>query len=140
MFLIDCPFCLEARAESEFSCAGEAFIERPVDPDGVTDQAWGDYVFFRTNTKGVFWEQWVHSQGCRKYFIIQRHTATNHIVASYTLAEARKEAQRPVSKAAFKVAKKPVKPRAKSTRKVTSKKPSVSKQSLTRSSASSTLS
>lgn len=88
MFCIECPFCHEQRNESEFTYAGEAFIERPAEPESVDDEAWADYLFHRTNTKGVFLEQWSHSSGCRKYFVVQRHTVSHEITASYTLAKA----------------------------------------------------
>ena len=51
MFLIHCPYCNEEREQEEFSPAGEAFIARPVEPEGISDEAWADYVFYRTNHK-----------------------------------------------------------------------------------------
>ena len=39
MLLIPCPYCGE-RAESEFSCGGEAHIARPADPEKVSDEDW----------------------------------------------------------------------------------------------------
>lgn len=81
MLLIHCPWC-GARAESEFSYGGEAAIARPVDaskPDSeswLSDEQWGDYVFMRQNTRGVFREQWVHTHGCRKWFEAERNTQT----------------------------------------------------------------
>jgi sarcosine oxidase subunit delta len=52
MLQITCPWC-GARAESEFSCGGEADIVRPLESEKLSDEAWGDYVFMRKNTKGV---------------------------------------------------------------------------------------
>jgi len=80
MFLIHCPYCNEEREQSEFSPAGEAFIARPEVPDNISDEAWADYVFYRTNHKGDHWEQWVHSNGCRKYFMVERSTITHEIL------------------------------------------------------------
>jgi len=49
MLLIHCPYCKESRDQSEFSPAGEAFIARPKSPEGISDEEWADYVFYRTN-------------------------------------------------------------------------------------------
>lgn len=86
MFYIYCPYCREYRDEQEFHFAGEAFIERPSDPEALDDTAWGDYVFFRKNPKGIVWEQWVHSAGCRKFLIVKRNNVTNEILGTYTMA------------------------------------------------------
>ena len=87
MFLLHCPHCGEHRDEEEFSNAGEAYIARPANPETADDATWGDYVFFRRNTKGWFWEQWQHVAGCRKVFAVKRNTATYEIAGSWTLAE-----------------------------------------------------
>ncbi|MFN0217325.1 MAG: sarcosine oxidase subunit delta [Hyphomicrobium sp.] len=90
MFLLYCPHCREKREEEEFSYGGEAFIARPAEPEKLDDAAWSDYLFARKNTKGWFWEMWLHTTGCRKFFVVKRHTATHGIEGSWTLAEARK--------------------------------------------------
>lgn len=87
MFLIHCPHCRELRDEEEFHCTGEAYIERPARPEDSTDEQWGDYVFFRTNPKGISWEHWVHGAGCRKVFTVVRDNVSNAFLATYTLAE-----------------------------------------------------
>jgi sarcosine oxidase subunit delta len=78
MLLIECPYC-GPRAESEFTCGGEADIARPLEPEKLTDEAWGDYVFMRHNTRGSHREQWLHAHGCRRWFIVQRDTLTYNI-------------------------------------------------------------
>ena len=50
------------RAESEFSCGGEADIVRPVNNENMTDREWGEYVFMRENKRGLHKEQWLHTQ------------------------------------------------------------------------------
>ena len=80
MLLIHCPYCKESRDQSEFSPAGEAFIARPKNPEGISDDEWADYVFYRTNHKGNHWEQWVHANGCRKYFLVERSTISHQIL------------------------------------------------------------
>ena len=78
MLQIKCPWC-GARDESEFSYGGEADITRPAEPDALTDEEWADYLFMRSNTKGLYREQWVHDQGCRRWFVLERDTVTYQI-------------------------------------------------------------
>ena len=80
MLLIHCPYCKESRDQSEFSQAGEDFIASPKNPEGISDDDWADYVFYRTNHKGNHWEQWVHANGCRKYFLVERSTISHQIL------------------------------------------------------------
>ncbi len=84
MLLIDCPYC-GPRAELEFSYGGEAHIVRPKDPEALSDAEWGDYLFMRKNTKGVFLERWCHSHGCRRWFNVARDTVTYEILAVYEM-------------------------------------------------------
>lgn len=86
MLYIKCPWCGD-RDETEFHYGGEAHIERPKDPDALTDAEWAEYVFMRTNTKGVHRERWVHSDGCRRWFNVARNTVTNEIVSVYKMGE-----------------------------------------------------
>ena len=86
MLLITCPWC-GPRDETEFRCGGEAHIVRPKDPDALSDAAWADYLFMRSNPKGVHRERWVHAQGCRRWFNVLRHTVTHQILAVYRMGE-----------------------------------------------------
>ncbi len=86
MLLITCPWC-GPRAESEFSCGGEAHIARPLDTDALDDQQWGDYLFMRKNPKGQHFEQWHHSQGCRRWFNAERDTVTYRFKQFYKPGE-----------------------------------------------------
>ena len=79
MLLITCPWC-GPRAESEFHCGGEADIARPLNTENLTDKEWGDYLFMRKNPRGVHREQWVHNQGCRRWFMAERDTVTYEIL------------------------------------------------------------
>ena len=87
MLQIPCPWC-GARDESEFSYGGEAHIVRPPDPGAVSDEAWADYLFMRSNPKGRCLEQWCHSHGCRRWFNVARDTVSYRINAVYRLGEA----------------------------------------------------
>lgn len=84
MLLISCPYC-GPRAELEFSYGGEAHIERPKEPEALSDAEWGDYLFMRTNNKGVYLERWCHSHGCRRWFNVARDTVTYEILAVYEM-------------------------------------------------------
>ena len=90
MFVINCPHCHEAREEEEFHYEGEAFIARPANPEDVTYEVWGDYLFMKKNPKGWHWEMWNHAAGCRKILVVKRNTANHSIASSWTLADARK--------------------------------------------------
>ena len=86
MLLIPCPFC-GPRDEIEFRYGGEAGIVRPKDPDALSDAEWADYLFLRTNPKGVHFERWVHTKGCRRWFNVARHTVTHEILKVYKMGE-----------------------------------------------------
>ena len=86
MLQIDCPWC-GPRDESEFTCGGEARITRPEDPDALSDAEWADYLFMRTNPRGLHHEQWNHAAGCRRWFNLERDTLTYAIRAVYRLDE-----------------------------------------------------
>lgn len=90
MLLIPCPYCGE-RAETEFAYGGEAGIARPKDPQALSDEQWADYLFMRTNPRGLHRELWNHAQGCRRWFEVERDTVSYEIHASYELARARDE-------------------------------------------------
>ena len=84
MFLIECPWCGE-RDESEFNCVGEAHIARPLETEKLSDEEWADYLFMRSNPKGLHREQWLHSAGCRRYFNAERDTVSYRISGTYRI-------------------------------------------------------
>jgi heterotetrameric sarcosine oxidase delta subunit len=84
VLLISCPWC-GPRDESEFSCGGEAHIPRPHDPAAMSDAAWADYLFARSNPKGLHRERWVHAHGCRRWFNVERDTRTHEIMCVYEM-------------------------------------------------------
>ena len=87
MLLIKCPWCGE-REQSEFGYGGEAHIARPAEPAELSDQEWGEYVFFRDNPKGLHRERWVHAFGCRRWFNMVRDTVSGEIHGCYAPGEA----------------------------------------------------
>ena len=88
MILISCPNC-GSRDETEFHYGGQALVPYPEDPNTLSDEEWGRYLFYRENTKGIFAERWVHSSGCRKWFNVLRDTVTYRIAAVYRNGEPR---------------------------------------------------
>jgi sarcosine oxidase subunit delta len=85
MLHIHCPYCQEQREEEEFHCCGEAHIARPLQPEALSDEAWGDYLFFRKNPRGIHHEMWHHTAGCRRYFNVTRDTLSYEILETYPL-------------------------------------------------------
>jgi len=90
MLLLPCPHC-GPRPEIEFRCGGEAHIARPADPAAVDDAAWAAFLYLRTNPKGVHAERWLHAHGCQRWFNALRDTASDRILATYAMGEARPE-------------------------------------------------
>lgn len=82
MLLIRCPWC-GPRDETEFRYGGEAHVQRPSEPEKMTDSEWAEFVFIRSNPRGLFRERWVHAAGCRRWFNAVRHTVTHEIVETY---------------------------------------------------------
>ncbi len=88
MLLIPCPYC-GSRPEIEFSYGGEAHLARAAQPALLDDQAWTDFLYMRSNTKGVYAERWRHARGCGRYFNALRDTTTDHFLAIYKTGEPR---------------------------------------------------
>jgi sarcosine oxidase subunit delta len=87
MLLLPCPWC-GPRPEIEFRHGGEAHVARPVDPRLVSDLEWAEFLYFRTNPKGIHAERWRHSHGCGRFFNCVRDTVTDRIVTTYKPGEA----------------------------------------------------
>lgn len=86
MFRIPCPWC-GTRDQIEFQFGGQSHIERPENPADASDASWADYLFFRENPKGLHYERWLHSFGCRQWFNIARDTVTHEITQVYKMGE-----------------------------------------------------
>lgn len=93
MLRIDCPWC-GPREEVEFHCGGQAHLGRPEHPGELSDEEWAEFLFMRDNPKGVFAERWVHSEGCRRWFNVLRHTVSHEILAVYRMGEPPPEIER----------------------------------------------
>ena len=88
MFIINCPYC-GARDEHEFGYGHQAHIVRPTpaEYEKMSDAEWANYLFLRKNPKGVHFERWVHTKGCRRWFNVARHTVTHEILAVYEMGK-----------------------------------------------------
>ncbi len=87
MFLIHCPYCDEHREEEEFHASGQAHLPRPLDPDGMSDEQWGEYINYRISARGAHRELWHHSAGCGKFFNVLRDTVSYEIYGTYKAGE-----------------------------------------------------
>ncbi|MEZ5850116.1 MAG: sarcosine oxidase subunit delta [Hyphomicrobiaceae bacterium] len=83
MLQIHCPYCDAIRPETEFRYGGEAHIARPADPSVMSDEAWADFLYMRTNPKGLHVERWRHMHGCGRFFNAVRDTVSDRILATY---------------------------------------------------------
>ena len=83
MLLIRCPHCEAERPEVEFRHGGQAHVARPADPAAVDDAAWGQYLFFRDNPKGIVAERWRHVHGCGRFFNCLRDSVSDRILVTY---------------------------------------------------------
>ena len=93
MMLIPCPYC-GPRDETEFHYGGQAHVPYPADGGaGMTDEEWGEYVFYRDSPKGLMAERWVHSAGCRRWFNAVRDTVSYRFEAVYRPGEPRPHVQ-----------------------------------------------
>ncbi len=87
MKLLKCPIN-GVRPVSEFIFGGE-FREMP-DPSIATDAEWAAYVFYRDNAPGIKKEWWFHSPS-GTWFIAERNTATDEVLATYLLGKKQAE-------------------------------------------------
>ena len=78
MLLITCPWC-GPRDETEFRYGGPAGVSYPWNANGLDDQEWADLLLMRENPKGPLSERWVHTAGCRRWFVVRRNTLTNEL-------------------------------------------------------------
>lgn len=83
MLLIHCPYCEETLPELEFAYAGEGHIDRPVKPDDMSDDEWRDYLFIRSNVRGLHFERWRHIHGCARFFNAVRDTVSDQFLITY---------------------------------------------------------
>ncbi len=79
MNLLPCPYC-GSRNVSEFRYVGE-LSTRP-DPNAAAAGEWRAFLYVRANPAGWTSETWFHRAGCRRHFVVERHTVTNEVRTS----------------------------------------------------------
>ena len=81
MLILTCPYCGISGEETEFAAGGEAHLQR-VGPEGSAED-FRDYLFQRTNPRGVHFERWRHAYGCGKWLTVARCTQTLEVFGTY---------------------------------------------------------
>jgi len=76
-FLLSCPYC-GPRPVDEYAYFGEV-TKRPKSSPSLRDLT--EYVYFRDNVAGVQREWWQHRTGCGEWFLAERDTRTNEVLA-----------------------------------------------------------
>lgn len=74
MLLVPCPYC-GPRNSADLHYVGESRA-RP-DPNTATADQWRTYLYSERNPAGWLHESWYCRSGCRRYFKVERNTATN---------------------------------------------------------------
>jgi sarcosine oxidase subunit delta len=92
LLLIPCLHC-GLRDETEFRFGGEAYRSRPACPEQLSDGEWTDYLFSRSNPKGVNFERWFHWGGCEQWFVLCRDTVTHMIAGVFPASHVGEEEQ-----------------------------------------------
>ncbi|MDP2697471.1 sarcosine oxidase subunit delta [Thalassospira sp.] len=95
MLLIHCPVCGEDRPETEFTYAGEAHIARPSNPDTLSDADWAQFLFYRTNPRGIHAERWRHTHGCGRFFNALRDSVSDKFIQTYPAGTPRPATAKP---------------------------------------------
>ena len=93
MIMIDCPWC-GPRSEEEYTCGGQSHIVRPEKPAELSDQEWADYLYQRINPKGLHYERWRHTYGCRQWFNVARDTVSHKVLAVYRMGDPKPAVER----------------------------------------------
>jgi heterotetrameric sarcosine oxidase delta subunit len=76
-FLLDCPHC-GPRPVTEFGYGGEAgHATGATAPVSLAEE-----LYLRDNVAGVQRESWFHRFGCERWFVAERDTRTNAVLAT----------------------------------------------------------
>jgi sarcosine oxidase subunit delta len=96
MLLIHCPYCDDTLPELEFAYAGEAHIARPTDPMSLSDEEWRDFLYIRSNPRGLHAERWRHIHGCGRFFNALRDTVSDKFSSTYKAGKPRPDLEKAV--------------------------------------------
>ncbi|MBA5776880.1 sarcosine oxidase subunit delta [Stappia sp. F7233] len=100
MLLIHCPYCGVERPEIEFRYGGEAHIARPAEPSKLSDEEWAEFLYMRTNPRGLMAERWRHVHGCGRFFNAIRDTVSDRFLKVYKAGEKRPDMKKLAAEAA----------------------------------------
>jgi heterotetrameric sarcosine oxidase delta subunit len=78
-FFLPCPHC-GPRPVDEYAYFGE--VTRRPGPRATLREL-NEYVYFRDNVAGVQREWWQHRLGCGEWFLAERDTRTNEVLAVF---------------------------------------------------------
>ncbi|HVF11035.1 MAG TPA: sarcosine oxidase subunit delta [Abditibacteriaceae bacterium] len=78
-FALECPNCGK-RPVSEFRFGGE-HQETPT--GDISPEQWAAHLYLRRNADGPHIEWWFHRFGCRSWFMAQRDTHDNRVLATW---------------------------------------------------------
>jgi heterotetrameric sarcosine oxidase delta subunit len=78
-FVVSCPNC-GTREVTDFEFGGEV-VPRPRERPSKRELS--AYNYFRRNVAGVQREWWYHRAGCRTWFVAERDTRTNSVLATW---------------------------------------------------------
>jgi heterotetrameric sarcosine oxidase delta subunit len=78
-FLLDCPHC-GLRPVTEFGYGGELATAEPSGKKSLAAE-----LYLRDNVAGVQRESWFHRFGCEHWFVAERDTHTNAVLATRPL-------------------------------------------------------
>jgi methylglutamate dehydrogenase subunit B len=78
-FVVSCPNC-GTREVTDFEFGGEV-VPRPRERPSKRELS--VYNYFRRNLAGVQREWWYHRAGCRAWFVAERDTRTNSVLATW---------------------------------------------------------
>lgn len=53
----------------------------------LDDQSWAEYLYIRSNPRGVHAERWRHINGCARFFNVRRNTITDEILTTYKIGK-----------------------------------------------------
>ncbi|MGD2101439.1 MAG: sarcosine oxidase subunit delta [Acidimicrobiia bacterium] len=76
MLVIICPHC-GPRNSDEFTYQGE--VKPRPDVTATEPGEWRRYLYMKSNERGWVNERWFHGSGCRRFLMVERHTASNEI-------------------------------------------------------------
>lgn len=76
-FLLECPNCGQ-RDVHEFAYRGEVTTRPTGKP---TQRELSEYIYLRQNVAGIQREWWYHRVGCGEWFLAERDTRTNEVLA-----------------------------------------------------------